>query len=110
MATTKVAAASSGRESMEWYVQKRTTSTRYIKKNAIFRDVKSETHDQKIRPTPLKIATIPTRNAAVSALAFPISWRIGDAWLMIDKPDIVLTDMSRQMAHHCQVPSASPRV
>src|ERR1700730_11523543 len=35
---------------------------------------------------------------------------MGAAWETIDNPAIVLTDISKQIAHHCQVLNASPRV
>src|SRR3984893_8641955 len=35
---------------------------------------------------------------------------MGAAWETIDNPAIVLTDMSKQIAHHCQVLKAWPRV
>src|SRR5487761_754191 len=98
------------RELMAWYVQKRIASTRYIKKNAIFLVVKSETQAQKMRPAPLPIPMMPTRPAAVTALALPISWNIGAACETTDKPAVVLIDISKQRAHHCQVASAWPRV
>ena len=53
--------------------QNSKTSTRYIMKNAVFRLVKSEIHDQKIRPVPFPSATQPTSPAAIFTVALPIS-------------------------------------
>src|SRR5215469_5681826 len=70
----------------------------------------SDTHAQKIRPTELPMLTIPTMPAAMAALAAVSFWKIGDSWEMSEIPAEVFRKSKSQSAHHCQVPSAVPRV
>src|SRR5260370_1843961 len=106
----KVTTPNTVREEMLWYLQKRIASTRYIAKNAVLRVVKSDIQAQKMRPTPFPTLITPTRPAAAAALALPISWKMGAACETIDNPAMVFTDINMQIAHHCHVLNASPRV
>src|ERR1700728_670719 len=74
--------------------------------------MRSETEDQKKRPSRLKMLMNPTKPAAAPGVTRPekVSWIIGDAWASTPMPAVTLRKRTAQRSQNCGVLSASSAV
>jgi hypothetical protein len=81
-----------------------------IMRNARMRPIESLIQPQRTRPTPLKIAKIPTRPSAVALFTFKRSCAAGEAWEIKAMPAVTLSAKIAVIRYHWGVQRASASV